>query len=533
MGLFDRVMDPALTQTAPDEAALSPERAALVPLSFAVLLAAFVLLPRIGSDPGLVATFLFAAACLAGWTISLYVRTRRVGPQLSMVVAIRRHHWVQACAQLVIYYWWGRYVPAVFDFAPLIAAQIVFAYGIDSLLSWSRRARYSLGFGPFPIILSINLFLWFKQDWFHWQFVLVLVGYLAKDLIRWTKNGRSAHIFNPSSFPLGVASLILIATGLTDITWGLEIAQTQNNPPYIFAVIFMAALPGMLLFGVTTMTMTAVITAYTFGLVYHGVTGIYYFYDAYIPIAVFLGMHLLFTDPSTSPRTTSGRVIFGVLYGMGTIGLVIVLDAVGAPTFYDKLLPVPILNLMVRAIDGWGPAIAQRLPDLTGPLASLSAAGRRAATVGIWVLVFVGISGAGGLGDHHPGQYLPFWEEACEAGSDRACGHAEEMESTYCERGSGWACNELGIRFATRDPDLNAARATLQRGCELGFASACANGSRVATGGPFETGPPPLEELPIVIRGSKGAVTERDPAALRALACERGWTEQCDAGAAE
>ena len=31
--------------------------------------------------------------------------------------------------------------------------------------------------------------------------------------------------------------------------------------------------------------------------------GTYFFVDAFIPAAVFLGMHLLFTDPSTSPRT--------------------------------------------------------------------------------------------------------------------------------------------------------------------------------------------------------------------------------------
>ena len=516
-----------MSDVTPSPKQLTAERAVLLPIAFALGLGAFVLLPNIGQDPGLVRTFLLASACLLGWASALYVRTKRAGESLSLGVAIHKHHWVQACAQLVLYFWWGRYVEPVYAFAPLILAQIVFAYGVDSLLSWSRRRKYALGFGPLPIILSINLFLWFKQDWFHWQFVLVLVGYLAKDLIRWTKNGRSAHIFNPSSFPLGVASIVLILTGMTDITWGLEIAQTQFNPPHMFLVIFLAALPGMLLFGVTTMTMTAVITTYLFGLVYHGVTGVYYFYDAYIPIAVFLGMHLLFTDPSTSPRTTSGRVMFGVFYGLGTVALVVVLDAIGAPTFYDKLLPVPILNLMVRAIDRWGPAVAARLPDPSALFESRSVAGRRYATVGLWVAVFAGISGAGGLGDDHPGQYLPYWEDACRVGSERACEHVEQMESTYCETGSGWACNELGVRLATRDPDPRAASAAFQRGCELGFDAACDNQARADGGGSFATGPPTIEEIPIVIRGSKGPVLERDPDALMNLACERGWVLMC------
>ena len=45
------------------------------------------------------------------------------------------------------------------------------------------------------------------------------------------------------------------------------------------------------------------------------VTGVPYFVDSEIPSAVFLGLHLLVTDPSTSPRTPLGRAIFGVLYG--------------------------------------------------------------------------------------------------------------------------------------------------------------------------------------------------------------------------
>ena len=69
------------------------------------------------------------------------------------------------------------------------------------------------------------------------------------------------------------------------------------------------------------MTMSAVVTTYLFGLLYFAATGIYFFFDSYIPIAVFLGMHLLFTDPSTSPRTELGRIIFGVLYGLSTIAL--------------------------------------------------------------------------------------------------------------------------------------------------------------------------------------------------------------------
>ena len=119
----------------------------------------------------------------------------------------------------------------MYDSAYLIAAQLVFAYAFDMVLTWSRRERYTLGFGPFPIIFSINLFLWFKVDWFYWQFLMIAIGFTVKELVRWNKDGRRTHIFNPSSFPLGLFSLVLIVTGTTRLTWGPEIATTLFDAP--------------------------------------------------------------------------------------------------------------------------------------------------------------------------------------------------------------------------------------------------------------------------------------------------------------
>ena len=170
---------------------------------------------------------------------------------------------------------------------------------------------------------------------------MILVGYLAKEFIRWQKNGRSAHIFNPSSFPLAVFSVALIVTRTTDITFGQAIATTQFYPPHMYWAIFLVTLPAQLLFGVARMTLAAVVSLYAFSLAFFAATGTYFFYDSHIPLPVFLGMHLLFTDPSTSPRSELGRIWFGVIYAAGTAFLYWALGAVGIPTFYDKLLPVP------------------------------------------------------------------------------------------------------------------------------------------------------------------------------------------------
>lgn len=505
----------------------------MLPLAFAAALLALSLIPPVQQNPNLLWSFVGAAGVLLAWTVVLYEKSRRSERTLRLEVAFRKHHWVQACAQIGVFAWWGWYVAGVYAYVPLLVAQLLFAYGVESLLNWSRRDTHSLGFGPFPIILSINLFLWFKEDWFYWQFALIAVGYLGKELIRWNRDGRSRHIFNPSSFPLGLASLVLILLGATDITWGVEIATTQFNPPHMYLVIFLVALPGMLLFGVTSMTMAAVVTTYLFSLAYFKTTGTYYFFDSFIPLPVFLGMHLLFTDPSTSPRTESGRILFGIIYGLGTVACYALLSSAGLPRFYDKLLPVPIMNLMVRRIDILARSGSLRFLDPSGIGAALTPARRRIAYTSVWAGIFMVLSAVQGVGDRHPGQYFPFWEETCEAGNVRACDHVADMQIDFCGRGSGWACNEWAIYLVEHERP-NRAMEWFDRACELGFEPGCTNAERAGagrgTGVPTDLarGEPPLSELPIVARGSKGPMRESDPARVQALACERGWSEWCE-----
>ena len=47
------------------------------------------------------------------------------------------------------------------------------------------------------------------------------------------------------------------------------------------------------------------------------------------------------------------------------------------------------------------------------------------------------------------------------------------------------------------------------------------------TGGELTSAPPTIEDYPIILRGSKGQINERDPAALFALACHQGWSAAC------
>ena len=188
-------------------AELPPVRALILPLTFTLLLIALGLHPAAQQNPALQWSLWGTGAALLAWIAALLATAR--GRRLVLDVVLRKQHYVQACAQSAVFLYWGWYWREVYDSVHLIAAQLVFAYAFDMLLTWSRRDTYTLGFGPFPIIFSINLFLWFKPDWFYLQFVMVAVGFGVKELLRWNKAGRRTHIFNPSSFPLGLFSIVL------------------------------------------------------------------------------------------------------------------------------------------------------------------------------------------------------------------------------------------------------------------------------------------------------------------------------------
>ncbi len=490
-----------------------------------------------GRHPALAASLLAAAALLATWSAGLCLWAGLRGRRLAVEIDPRPQHYVQACAQASVFLYWGWHWPPVRDAAALIAAQVLFAYAFDLLLAWSRGEAGRLGFGPVPVVFSINLFLWFADDRFHLQLLLVAFAFAAKALIRWERDGRRTHVFNPAAFALAVFAAALLATGTSDLTRGQDIAVSQFFPPHMYLWIFLVALPGQYLFGVTSMTLAAVAATWLFGLLYFQATGVYYFYDSYVPIAVFLGMHLLFTDPSTAPRTEAGRLLFGALYGAGVVAGYALLAGAGLPTFYDKLLPVPLLNLSVGLLDRAARSgVLRRL----GPArrASLASQGRRhLAYMAAWAAVFAVMGATGGAGDRHPGQWLPFWQEACAGDRPGACRYLAARLSGHCAAGSGWACNEIGVLLLTRpgaaaaagEPDPRAAAAAwFDEGCARGFEPACANLGRPAGApGPFERAPPTLGDWPVVLRGSKGPVADRTPAALLARACRQGWPDTC------
>jgi TPR repeat protein len=446
-----------------------------VPMLLFVSLALTV--PRISETPRLEESFWGAAAglliflCVLGW------RAARTGRTLKCEVVLNKVHYVQLTMHTCVYSYWGWYWREVYHYVPLIAGQIAFAYALDMLVCWSRREKWILGFGPIPIILSTNLFLWFRDDWFFLQFAMIATGVLGKEFIKWKREGRLTHIFNPSALALFIFSVALIATKHTDITWGIDISDTLHRPPHIYLEIFLLGLVVQSLFRVTLITLWAAVALCALNLAYTRMTGDYNFVDSSIPVSVFLGLHLLVTDPATSPRKSFGKILFGLMYGAGVFGMYRFLSLIGAPEFYDKLLCVPALNLSVRALD----RLSNRLAEWFRARFSLRALNPRNANfawMAVWASLFATMTASGFLtkGKDHPGGDPAHWLKACQEGRWNACKTWVRVLNVNCQDDSQADCLTLGKtlnegKLVPRD----AAEAGISFGhaCDLGVGEGC------------------------------------------------------------
>ena len=512
-------------------------------LLFILALACMSLLPDVRGKLRLAESFWLAAGALLIYLGLLARSVARNGRTLVYEVAPRKVHWVQLIMHGCVYTYWGWYWPEVYRHVPLIVAQIVFAYALDMLVCWSRRDHWIFGFGPFPIVLSTNLFLWFRDDWFYLQFLMIAVGVFGKEFIRWRREGKLIHIFNPSALSLFLFSAVLLVTRSSSITWGEDISTTFHRPPNIYFEIFVLGLVVQALFSVTLVTLSAAASLYVLNLAYTGTTGVYHFIDTNIPPAVFLGLHLLVTDPATSPRKTFGKIVFGSAYGVGVFGIYGLLGWLGAPTFYDKLLCVPVLNLTVRALDRLSDSVTNWLSSRdVNPfhwVNDWSPQQANLAFMGVWVALFGVMTVTGFVGGKQPGSSPVFWEKACEAGRWHACRTLAHSLDVACQNNSGPGCFSLGVllndgKEVPRDA-FGAAR-SFGRACDIGLPYGCVNLVRlIRTDGttvlsaPCEHGDPRscLTLGSLYLRGQ--GVTKDQTRALELFrqACNGGWPRGC------
>ena len=481
------------------ESSRSPTcRALALPLILTGLFLLVGFLSRARTNTHLAWTFAGVAGVLLCWQFVLLClsKQKKIGFKWEFVAV--RSHYIQAMLQLAIYIYWGWYWRNVYAEAPLILSQLIFLYIFDALLTWSRGQTWRLGFGPFPIVLGSNLFMWFRDDWFVFQFVMVAIGVLGKQFIRWRRDGKLTHVFNPSAFTLTLVSFVLLFTGTSDYTWGNQIAITIGQPPHIYLLVFLCGVVVQYFFSVTLMTFSAAAVISLLSLTYTRMTGVYLFVDTNVPIAVFLGLHLLMTDPATTPRSSLGKTIFGGLYGAGAFIAFIVLEAFGAPGFYDKLVIVPFLNLLTPLLDRLAALGVAKKFGLWEAVV-----GRRRVNLGYmsgWAALFMVMLTTGFVEAPHPGNTIEFWQKAAEEKRPHAVGNLLTLLNNFIQqdidklsqpagtldpqerqdrlRSLGDLCNQAGVIYAEGKlvpADPARAAAFFTQACEYGDSDGCAN----------------------------------------------------------
>lgn len=453
-------------------------RFVVFPALLATIVLGFLLLPRVRENAALARSFLIAGGALLAFAAIVASRVKSSGRVLEIGFSVVKAHYIQAAVQGTIYVWWGWHFRDVYAQIPLILAQLVYVYALDGLIAFARGRPWRIGFGPLPVIFSTNLLLWFRDDWFALQFAMVTAGVLGKEFIRWRRDGRVTHIFNPSVFGQSLMACILIATGMTTAaTRGEDIAASFERVPHILLLLFGLGLIVQYHFSVTLMTLAATSALFLVNVTYTQVTGVYFFTTLNIGATIFLGLHLLVTDPATSPRSNLGRVIFGFLYGLGYCGLFHLFQIVGIPLFWDKLLPVPVLNLLVPVIDRLARAgIAGRIEAAWNR--SLEPRRLNLAHMGVWIAFFSALFAADFVEGKHEGRTLGFWRKAYEDGKHRAGERLLEFTMHGARKGSGEALNMLGklhVEGKLVALDHAAAAHFFAKSCRAGYLVGCEN----------------------------------------------------------
>ncbi|MEC9072247.1 MAG: RnfABCDGE type electron transport complex subunit D [Myxococcota bacterium] len=297
---------------------------------------------------------LIAAGVLLVMLVLWFAVLRRRGEEISMRGLFRADILVPITLQLAILSYWSLYWDGVTRHIPAIAATLAFGLALDLLLRLAIRSEGLFHLAVFPVVLSMHLFVWFEREDFWLGFLVVTIALGSK--VAFKRDGR--HIFNPSA--LGIAVVGLLCYLAPDTFRYVDIAHPFNLPPNMFEVVLCLAIVAqwrvpivLVSIGVALVQWLAVMVAGP---------------GAMIPsihwAPVTLAVVLLATDPATIPRTGVGRLLFGACYGALMVTSSVALESNGISDFFTKVLPIPVCNALVPALDRFAERAGQRWNDL-------------------------------------------------------------------------------------------------------------------------------------------------------------------------
>jgi hypothetical protein len=320
------------------------------------------------------------AALVALWVGVLLRRDHFVVPPI-LSPTIKLTHILPAILQIVLFTYWAMYSQNVIAHLPVIGLQLVIAYAFDFLFAWTLRRPYHPSFGPVPIVLSMNLFVWFREGDVLLYVLAIAIAFSSKSLLQ----AAGRHIFNPSV--LGVATVGVLCIVLPGVFRYQDISHDFSSPPHMAEVIVLLALIPQIRLRTAPVALGTAVAMFATMLIVFFVTGYQGGPSPWWPPWL-LAITLLAGDPATIPSDSAGRLLFGLFLGVAfyvvSRGL---LFSVGTD-FFSKVLPIPIANLLVPAFERAGARLSARWPSFSRPT------GNRAC-VAVWLslsvlILFVG-----------------------------------------------------------------------------------------------------------------------------------------------
>ena len=461
----------------------------------ALSIASLGLWPRLWTHPSLWGSWLFIQSIMPICLFIIYFRARKSlsDPNKTMSYDIKfsltLKQMIQQLAQVSIYVGLSIHWPQMREQLPLTLAQVLFAYQLDIAWVWLKRSpQYRLSLSPTPIILSINLFIWFKDSVFYWQWLLIVFAIFSRSLFTYVEKTIESdqaqqevkikrNIFNPSALAISVAGLLLIVTRSTHITWGESLAIQHGAGDYAYWTIFAAGFLAQFFVPIAWVTISGTLSYLALDTLYFQQFNSYQFIDTAIPPAVFLGLNLLITDPRTIPKKRVGQISYGIAYAClsfvcFSLLKMMVEPAQGTvpafnPSFLDKALAIPLLNLSVPFINRF-----------SSSRTSIKHAGINKLTMALcWLLLFTFY-----VQPHlkaHPGKKLIFWTDHCQKDMDQpapvedptqACQVRDHLLALQCESGDLKLCHNLAVSPWTKP---QRAQHLLETSCQKGLDLSC------------------------------------------------------------
>lgn len=306
------------------------------------------------------APLIVALALLGAWLLAvvIHLTARRRWSQVRL--RFKATHLLPALLQVTIFAYWSSQVAEVSRQIPTILGQVALAYALDFLMGMTVRGSWDLTFGPLPIVLSTNLFVWFPPGFSYLAGAVIAIAIGSK----WLVHRAGRHIFNPSALGIAVigAGCLLLGKAMPF----LDIAHLISEPPRMLALIVGLGCIAQARVPIVLITLSAALVL--LGCKHAGL------YHVVYPLwpAILIALVLLATDPATIPQGGVAKLLYGMTFGVLVWAVSAALDWRGESDFFGKVLPLPLVNLLVPVFESVGSRCEEELGRLPGKAAKLA-----------------------------------------------------------------------------------------------------------------------------------------------------------------